>query len=149
MSQYNRHGILTINAVISQVNKLFNKNKGTKVTFDGYPVGVGSIRMRTFGKAGKDTNNNICCVSCGLNATYFAIETFAKGPVPDPHVNLYGIREDGTEVLFTHDHIIARALGGEDNIGNAQVMCSPCNHNKGKVEGRLVEKLRKENVTKA
>lgn len=58
------------------------------------------------------------------------------------HLNLYGVRED-EDVLFTHDHKLARALGGADNLSNAQLMCSPCNGKKSKGETKEVLRLRK------
>jgi hypothetical protein len=57
-------------------------------------------------------------------------------------MNLYGMK-DGNEVLFTHDHILARGLGGADDLTNSQTMCSPCNGNKSKAEGKEANRRRR------
>lgn len=47
-----------------------------------------------------------------------------------PHLNLYAVDPDGTEVLMTRDHVVALADGGLDEMGNLQTMCTPCNEAK-------------------
>jgi hypothetical protein len=80
-----------------------------------------------------------------LEAKYFALEkTLEKDPY---HLNLYGVK-NGKEVLFTHDHTLARSLGGRDNISNTTTMCTHCNFEKSKGERVLAEKLRKEKQQK-
>ena len=49
------------------------------------------------------------------------------------HLNLYGIDENGNEVLFTKDHILPKSKGGNDYITNYQTMCERCNKNKSSV----------------
>lgn len=39
----------------------------------------------------------------------------------------------------TIDHIIARALGGNDNLHNIQIICKKCNNEKSKREGFIVQ----------
>ncbi len=68
------------------------------------------------------------CVTCGLDAMFFAKERTQAGPY---HFNLYGLGPDGNEVLFTRDHIIPRKHGGPDRIDNLQTMCAGCNFKKG------------------
>jgi hypothetical protein len=43
-------------------------------------------------------------------------------------------------VLFTHDHTLARGLGGADAIENTTTMCSPCNQKKSRLEGALANR---------
>lgn len=75
-------------------------------------------------------------MSCGRVGTHFAIE---RGTGQQTyHLNLWAIDEQGDEYLMTHDHILARSLGGADNISNTQTMCSPCNAEKGLDELRQV-----------
>lgn len=96
-----------------------------------------SFRMRTFVRSH-------VCVECGLTATHFAVERCL--PIQSPrcpyHLNLYGLHaRTGAEIMLTHDHIIARALGGADAPYNIQTMCWPCNMRKGHFEGRINELL--------
>jgi len=69
-------------------------------------------------------------VTCGLEGKFFATEKSHKRD-HSYHLNLYAVREDGTEVLMTQDHIIALSLGGENTLTNLQTMCAPCNCKKG------------------
>lgn len=137
MPTYIRLGVTTLADVIPliQGNWLV---PDAKTTINGHMVGISSLRMKTFGRDAR-ASCGIACKGCGLEAEYFAIETFARGLVRSPHVNLYGMK-DGIEVLFTHDHIIARSLGGKDNLSNAQTMCAPCNSKKSIVEQAEVER---------
>jgi hypothetical protein len=77
------------------------------------------------------------CSSCGLKATHYAVERPAHETGDFPyHLNLWGIDGKGCDVLFTHDHTLARSAGGADNISNTTTMCSPCNHAKSLIEKR-------------
>jgi len=91
----------------------------------GKMVKAESLRLRTFREKGQ------VCVACGLKATHFAIERHAYMKEGPYHINMYGVDEDGDDVLFTHDHIIPRSKGGADNMSNTQTMCGPCNWTKG------------------
>jgi hypothetical protein len=137
MKQYNRHAVVSIDEVVrAVVNQWVNLNTSRAKLSTGHTVGVTSLRMKTFGRAA--VLGNMCCVSCGCKPQFFAVETFARSKDQSiPHVNLYGMDGD-KEVLFTHDHILARSLGGADNLRNSQVMCSPCNSKKSVGEGKLL-----------
>ena len=69
--------------------------------------------------------NNMKCVACGLEGTKMLLECHPCDM--QPHFNLYGVENDKL-VLFTKDHILARACGGEDRLDNYQTMCSICNN---------------------
>jgi len=71
---------------------------------------------------------NLCCVCCGLKGTKMFLEYHPYDMTP--HFNLYGV-DNGELVLMTKDHILAKALGGEDRHSNYQTMCSVCNGLKG------------------
>lgn len=43
---------------------------------------------------------------------------------------MYGIDEQGQEVMLTKDHIYPKSKGGLNNIKNYQVLCSRCNSKK-------------------
>lgn len=84
----------------------------------------------------KGTNNrynvfmNDCrCAGCGLEGKYFLKERHANTDVW--HLNLYGVKEDGSEVMFTKDHIVPKCKAGPDTLDNLQTMCYECNQTKG------------------
>jgi hypothetical protein len=142
---YERIGILKLHDVFPHIKENFNNFGKRKVNINGFNVNVQSLRLRTFYKQG------VTCPCCSLTAQYFAVER-SKGNSGGYHLNLYGLNNQNEEVIFTHDHIIARALGGADDITNSITMCGPCNWNKGKIEQLLtktedpieIEKLQKE-----
>lgn len=141
MNQYNRHAVAELSEVMNAVLAHWDEYKPERFLLaSNHAVGVSSLRMRTFGRAWRQ--GNLACVACGCQGLYFGVETFSRSKDQSmPHVNLYGIK-DGNEVLFTHDHILARSLGGADNLSNSQVMCSPCNNEKSKGEMKLAEAIR-------
>jgi hypothetical protein len=104
------------------------------VIIDGHRVKVNSMRLRSF------LQNGVKCAyeGCPYEASFFAVERCTTQPQANFHLNLWGIANDGEEVLFTHDHIIARGLGGSDNLENTQTMCCWHNWMKGNKEGQQV-----------
>ena len=129
MTQYNRHAIAPLDVIIPAIKEGWD-NPGAKMTFQEWTFNIHSLRLRTFCRF----RNALQCSCCKLKAEYFAVESFKHGNVKSVHVNLYGRREDGTEELFTHDHTLARSLGGADNLSNTTVMCFLCNNKKGEHE---------------
>lgn len=107
------------------------KQRPKRVEFSGQQVKLGSLRLLTFVVHGTQ------CVDCGVKAAFFAMERHAIDE--NYHLNLWAIRENGQQVLMTHDHILARSLGGADSIANTQTMCMDCNFEKGKIEHKLKE----------
>lgn len=106
-----------------------NKERNKRVEFEGVKVKLSSLRLITFATYGTE------CADCGIQASHFAFE---RHPVDENyHLNLWAMCDDGTEVLMTHDHILARSLGGADNISNTQPMCMICNCGKGKIEQKI------------
>ena len=77
------------------------------------------------------TSREQVCIECGLKASFWAIQKGRNDSAKYPHLNLYGIDNDGNVVMLTKDHIIPKSKGGEDEIGNYQIMCSECNGEKG------------------
>lgn len=101
-----------------------NLSSGKRVfSFGGkdYLVKMNSQRYFMF-------KENCSCVCCGLKGTRMFLEYHLNDMTP--HFNLYGEIE-GELVLMTKDHILAKALGGEDRHSNYQTMCSTCNGLKG------------------
>jgi len=107
------------------------KERDKRISFDGEQIKLSSLRLRTFATHG------IECVDCGVKAVFFAMERHHMDV--KYHINLWAVRDNGQQVLMTHDHILARSLGGADNIANTQTMCMDCNFEKGKIEHKLKE----------
>ena len=127
---YIRFGTVDIATIRDLQEKHFDDKK-PKVEILGQMVKLfgTSKRMLTFYKKGTQ------CSACGLQASFYALERGIKDPVTHPyHLNLYGVGQDGSDVLFTHDHTTARSAGGADNMTNLTTMCGPCNWSKGEKE---------------
>lgn len=107
---------------IEEVFKAMEEAGPKFMTVNGHTVKAKSARYVLFKTKGTT------CVDCSLEASYFRLEKFPNDM--SYHLNLYGIDHQGAEVLFTKDHIIAKANGGKNTLKNYQTMCSPCNHQK-------------------
>lgn len=122
---YTRAGLVAIEDVLPLIlDPLIEKAE-----FMGHKVKVTSLRLQTFARKGLE------CSSCGVKATHFAVE--AHENIGDNwHLNLWADRsaDDKGEMLMTHDHTLARGLGGKDHIDNCTVMCSKCNYQKSIAE---------------
>ena len=92
-----------------------------------YPIKMDSLRYRVFATKG------VVCSRCGIQGKFFAVESYTHQE-GNYHLNLYALREDGSEVLMTKDHIIPKSKGGKDTLKNLQPMCMPCNALKGSGE---------------
>lgn len=131
MSHYIRHSILSLEEGVKIIS-LTGEQKSS------FKFKTGGLRLRTFRDKG------LCCAYCGLNATHFALER-CMGQTKDkkPHLNLWGYTDQGKEILFTHDHVHARSLGGADDISNSVTACEKCNSKKSKYENRILEEVKK------
>lgn len=117
--------------------------ENTRVMIDGALVSRRSTRLMTFLTYGPKCSHPECIYVGSFFAIERDLKDAGKDPVKKPyHLNLWGITEDGREVLFTHDHVRARSHGGTDDLENTRTMC--CWHNWGKAreESRLLNKLR-------
>ena len=126
--RYIRKGTYSIDETFTKIKPYLNvnqKGKGAKINFDGDMIYPNSQRYQTFYYTG------IKCSCCGLEAKYFAKEKDRKSKFNIYHLNLYGIDENGKEVLFTKDHIFPHSKGGIDHISNYRTMCAKCNCEKG------------------
>ena len=126
-SPYERLGLVDINDVLAVKNKETNE-------FQGEVIKLTSLRMQTF------LNKGTICSACKRKARYFAIERHRsrqEGHSNSYHLNLYGVDSEGNELLFTHDHTIARSLGGKDHLSNTTTMCSYCNNVKSMCENKI------------
>lgn len=144
MNTYIRHGRVELPEAMARITEHLHSRDKVRVEVQGHQVGVTSLRLKTFARDYQAGNGWLKCVTCGLHASFFAIEVDAYNvqALDKPHLNLYGVNEAGEEVLFTHDHTLARGLKGRDHISNTTTMCSPCNAEKAKGEHREVERRR-------
>lgn len=111
---YIRYGIINIEHVLNAIRNR-KRIQGCKTT---------SSRLRNY------AYNGVTCASCGIEAEYFAVESFKKSP-ETKHLNLYAIDDRGYEIMMTRDHIKPKSKGGPDcPLTNSQTMCCKCNGNK-------------------
>lgn len=128
---YIRKGTYSINAVLDQfIEPIHGKHKSpeTEVDFDGDRIYMDSHRYWCFKEKG------IMCCECGLEGQFFAKERVNSKHRKDEeryHFNMYGLDDNGVEVLFTKDHILPVAQGGRNHISNYATMCQRCNCEKG------------------
>lgn len=130
--QYERIGTLEMDKVFPLIEKHFNNPLKLRAQIDNYYVNVSSLRLKSF------LLHGVSCSCCENKAAFFAVER-STGTQSLYHLNLYGIDKDGAEILFTHDHILARGLGGSDTIDNTRTSCGPCNWKKGQIEHLIKE----------
>jgi len=117
------------------LNNVFSPKKTFEYEGEKYEVKMNSQRYFMF-------RENLNCVCCSLKGTRMFLEYHDADKVP--HFNLYG-EQNNELILMTKDHIIARALGGQDKHSNYQTMCLICNNLKGHSSLTLdsLKKLRK------
>ena|ERR1035437_519425 len=131
---YERHSVVSIDEALvvikTSIDSIKARQKPIKALINGVTINVKSLRLQTFLEKGT------VCVKCGRIGTHFAVERSTNQEVY--HLNLWATDEQGDEYLMTHDHILARSLGGADKIENTQTMCSPCNAEKGQEELKLL-----------
>lgn len=128
--RYDRVGTITVQHGLTLIKAglLLPRPFSTVTLFDQRVNVKGhSIRLETFVKSGT------VCKSCGMAAKFFGVERALTAQVANSryHLNMWGVSATGREILFTHDHIVALANGGADNVKNSQTMCEPCNAKKG------------------
>lgn len=127
MTQYIRHSVAPLSIIVDAIIAGWNLPE-PKMTYEGLAFNIYSLRLKTMCRAAN--RNELHCSACKLPAIFFAVESFsAKSDKISYHVNLYGVK-DKKEILFTHDHTLARSLGGKNDLSNTTVMCSPCNSKK-------------------
>lgn len=127
-TRYERKETYTPDEVFPHIQDDHRETHRKNHLFDGDPVHMDSLRYKVF-------RRSRVCVECGLEGTVFAKERGVRRdgkPIGERfHLNLYGFRPDGTEVILTKDHILPRSKGGSDSLSNLQTMCGPCNWKKG------------------
>lgn len=139
----NVHAKLALDDVLSCVAecKVVGEKRTTKavkcmVGEQAFIVNVFSLRLQTFVKS-------VECAFCGVKGEFFLLVQGEKDP--KAHFNLYANDPLFGHIVMTHDHIVARSIGGHDNITNTQAACIICNNIKGKLNMPADEvKIRRE-----
>lgn len=137
---YIRHSVLLLKEGLaairtSTVGQTGKRSETPKVLINGELVNAKSLRLKTFYHHGTK------CVKCKLQASFFALER--NQTEETYHMNMWGVNSTGEEILFTHDHTLARSLGGKDNINNTKTMCYTCNQEKAVLERELLKERNK------
>lgn len=123
-----RNGIYPIDETFSILGNAIYSRRKTFINFHGTEIKANSQRYVVFKEKG------CTCVKCGLTASYFALERHENQD--RFHLNLYGVNEQGQEILFTKDHIQPKSKDGASKFDNYQTMCIICNNEKAdNIEG--------------
>ena len=146
IQQYERIGTVTLEEGFRLIAAT---EKSTII--NGVEVTTSSLRLKSF------LQNGVKCAhpGCPFEGSYFAIEKTPPGRSATSnrkyHLNLWGVDpEDEQPVLMTVDHVIAKALGGLDELQNTQTMCCWHNWRKGSKEGSIAqERTRKQRIESA
>ena len=142
--KFERVGTMSVEEGLALIRTHMRKTKNQqkkRVMVMGQEVALNSLRLYTF--ASKPT----CCSNpeCSTPAAFFAVEMQCKDGKPvNSHyqLNMYGKSKQGHDVLMTHDHTLARSLGGEDGLANTSTMCKSCNQKKSVFESQEIERRR-------
>jgi 5-methylcytosine-specific restriction endonuclease McrA len=118
---YVRHAIFPIEKILPMLKCMNTVRSKTKyLEHDGFKIKTNSRKYRCFKKS-------INCCHCGIEGKFFAAEK-SKVTMPEHYCfNLYGLDENGKEILMTCDHIVPKSKGGSNSIDNVQTLCWKCN----------------------
>lgn len=122
-NSYFTYAIYELNPLHDMIVRMVETN--TPIQLYGYSMKPSSLRYKLFAQFDVD---ELKCVKCGLRPSFWALQSNNKNG--KPHLNLYGINDNGNIMQFTKDHIIPKSLGGGDKLNNMQVMCEKCNGKK-------------------
>lgn len=112
----------------NDVMAVMAQNEST-ITIGEHNVRINRLKYQTFVRDFYD--GKFCCSSCGLEPSHAVV--FGTPQSPEKFINFFAIR-DNKEVLLTHDHTLARALGGSNELSNTTTMCEQCNGQKSVFE---------------
>lgn len=75
------------------------------------------------------------CSCCGIQPSHAVV--FGTAQSSEKFINFFALK-NGKEILLTHDHTIARGLGGKNELNNTTTMCEQCNAQKSVFEAIYV-----------
>ena len=99
---------------------------------------VNSVKMRTFIEK-HDGALRCANPDCCLEAQFAVLEHTRGADENSWYFSFYGKDANNQWVEFTHDHVVARAFGGENATENTVPMCHPCNAQKSLLESVLCQ----------
>jgi len=111
---------------ITEIKKLLKTIVASKqeiVIVDGFRV-KNRERYKFFLQTG------VFCKCCKRNASFIRIEKDSHCKTGLYHLSFY-INDGNKEIKLTIDHIVPRAMNGENCIENYQILCEKCNRDKG------------------
>jgi hypothetical protein len=91
--------------------------KPNRVPFAGHMVNFQSSRIKVF-----KVHGTKCC-ECNLEGSFFALERDKKQEGAEPHLNLYAVDKDGTEIMLTKAMI---DIAGKRSLENRCTVCYHC-----------------------
>ena len=97
----------------------------------GLLIGISSTRILTYTKGLQCVIKDCPCIGNFFIAERMRNMNHPSGGTRGYHFNLYYVMEDGTKEMMTSDHIVAKATGGGNELGNRQPMCQRHNSLKG------------------
>jgi len=106
-------------------------HEGMVVSYHNRRVGLDGFKWRVFKDKG------VKCKHCGRQGKVVLLEKSFKNNDP-PRFNLYAIKDDGSLLLMTIDHIVPKSRGGSNELNNLQPLCCECN---GKKDNKTEEEL--------
>jgi hypothetical protein len=115
--------VLDLDAGLSMIS--LTSNNSSKLIDGIYPVPKKSRRLSLH------AGGHLFCCKCGLEGKFWRLEKDLRDPSCYYSLQLYGPTKTDDNVALTWDHIIPKSLGGNDSLVNGQIMCRPCNQQKG------------------
>lgn len=123
IQSYQRNGVYEIDRILPLLKDAEKSSDKEYITLDGVQVKTTSQRYMVF-------KESLVCYKCGLVGKFFAAEKLKNDPIDKYHFNLYGVMDDGQEMLFTRDHVIPLSKGGSKELKNQKTMCLVCGYRK-------------------
>lgn len=108
---------------IRKLLKTISESNQPIVIIDGFKV-------KNKEKYGIFLRKGVSCKCCGSKAEFIRIEKDENCKSGLYHLVIY-LKKGKKEIKLTIDHIIPKALNGDDSEENYQVLCEDCNREKG------------------
>ena len=99
------------------------------ISIGEHQVRINRLKYKTFVRDYYE--GKFCCSCCGIQPSHAVV--FGTTQSAEKFINFFAL-DRGKEILLTHDHTIARALGGKNELDNTTTMCEHCNAQKSVFE---------------